>query len=204
RAPCPATPLSEVDPGEQDRRHCKPDRGASRQRMIRSQGHERQKAERREQKLCGSLDEDVDDDARGGERAWDGVTRQQSRADHVAADLRHRQQDVDRLPNEPQKQACAKLRAHLWAKEQPPARPRHATETVTARTITTSRIPQPTLAIAWPTASRPDQMVRTTSAAIPPSQATTPACLTIPPSDPPLSPQPAVCLRTEAWEGQCD
>src|SRR5262249_32267193 len=62
--------------------------------------------------------------------------------------------------------------------------PAPATETVTARTITTSRIPQPTLAIAWPTAPRPDQMVRPMSAAIPPSQATTPACLTIPPSDP--------------------
>ena len=121
----PATPLREIEPGEQERRHRKPDCGASRQRMIRSQCDERQKADRREQKLCGSLDEDVDDDARGGERAWDGVTRQQSRADHVAADLRHRQQDVDRLPNEPQEHACAKLRAHLWGKEQPPARPRH-------------------------------------------------------------------------------
>src|SRR5262249_53365684 len=80
--------------------------------------------------------------------------------------------------------------------------PAPATETVTARTITTSRIPQPTLAIAWPTASRPDQLVRMTSAVIPPSQATKPPCFTISPlRSPPLS-QPTVCLHTEAWERQ--
>src|SRR5262249_52309910 len=62
--------------------------------------------------------------------------------------------------------------------------PAPATETVTALTITTSRIPHPTLAFARPTAPRPDHLVMTTSAVIWSSQATKPACLTISPSGP--------------------
>src|SRR5262249_38406028 len=50
---------------------------------------------------------------------------QQPRADHVATHLRHRQQHVDRLANEPQEQARAELRAHLRGEEQPPARARY-------------------------------------------------------------------------------
>src|SRR5438034_2745949 len=74
--------------------------------------------------------------------------------------------------------------------------PAPATATVTVRTITTSRIPQPMLAIAWPTASRPHQRVSATRAAMPTSHAATPACLTIPP----LPFRNPVCLRTKAWE----
>src|SRR5262249_12446238 len=65
-----------------------------------------------------------------------------------------------------------------------------ATETVTPRTITTSKIPQPTLETASPTASRPDQVVTATSAAIPINQATAPACLTISAPIPPATSHP--------------
>src|SRR2546430_5359238 len=57
--------------------------------------------------------------------------------------------------------------------------PAPATRTVTARTTTTSRIPQPTLETAWPTEPTPDQTVSATIAAMPANQAATPACLTI-------------------------
>jgi len=83
------------------------------------------KAEDREQKLCCGLDEDVDDHAGRRERAWNGVQRQQARADEIAADLRQRQQDIGRFANEPQQDARAKLRTHLRGEQQPPSHPRH-------------------------------------------------------------------------------
>src|SRR5215467_2073620 len=58
--------------------------------------------------------------------------------------------------------------------------PAPARETVATRTITTSAIPHPTLATAWPTASMPDHMIRPMTAAIPINQAIMPARLTIP------------------------
>ena len=45
--------------------------------------------------------------------------------------------------------------------------PMPATETEMARTTTTSAIPHPTLATAWATASKPDQMVTALTAAMP-------------------------------------
>ena len=72
--------------------------------------------------------------------------------------------------------------------------PTPATATVTPRTTTTRRIPHPTLATAWPTASRPDHVVIAMTAAIPINQAATPACLTI--SAPsPASPGPTAGRR---------
>ena len=65
--------------------------------------------------------------------------------------------------------------------------PTPATATVTARTTTTRRIPHPTLATAWPTASRPDHVVIAMTAAIPINQAATPACLTISAPSPRIS-----------------
>jgi len=71
--------------------------------------------------------------------------------------------------------------------------PAPATTRATARASTTSRMPQPTLETAWPTAPRPDQVARPMSAAIPPNHATTPACLTIgAPIHTTFSTQPAV------------
>src|SRR5262249_11594731 len=76
--------------------------------------------------------------------------------------------------------------------------PPPATTRATARASTTSRMPQPTLETAWPTAPRPDQVTRPMSAAIPPNQATTPACLTIgAPIHTTFSTQPAVGPRTK-------
>src|SRR5262249_47960492 len=58
--------------------------------------------------------------------------------------------------------------------------PAPAVETVTARVNTTSGIPQPTLAIALPTSSAPDQTARPMQAAIPAHQAIAPICLSAP------------------------
>src|SRR5262249_6949095 len=66
----------------------------------------------------------------------------------------------------------------FWGRTATPL-PSPATARATARASTTSRMPQPTLETAWPTAPRPDHVARPMSAAIPPNQATTPARLTI-------------------------
>src|SRR5262249_53352032 len=65
-----------------------------------------------------------------------------------------------------------------------------ATETVTPRTITTRKIPQPTLITAWPTASRPDQTETATSAATRTTQPPAPARLTISAPTPPATSHP--------------
>src|SRR5215471_21094974 len=71
--------------------------------------------------------------------------------------------------------------------------PAPATTRATARASTTSKMPQPTLETASPTAPRPDQVTRPMSAVIPPNHATTPACLTIgAPIHTTFSTQPAV------------
>src|SRR5262249_58337859 len=87
----PAASLRQIEARKHERRDGNPDRGASCQGLIRFQCNKRQKTEDREQKLCCSLDEHVDDDARRRERARNGVQRQQTRADEIAADLRQRQ-----------------------------------------------------------------------------------------------------------------
>src|SRR5262249_50824108 len=58
--------------------------------------------------------------------------------------------------------------------------PAPATETAKARANTTNSTPQPTLATALPTASKPDHEVRPMPAAIAVSQATRPTCFRAP------------------------
>ncbi len=79
----------------------------------------------REEKLGCRLEEDIDNDARHSERGRNPVKRQQPRANNIAADLRHRQKHIDRLSNEPQGNACSKLRPRLRRKKQPPSYARH-------------------------------------------------------------------------------
>src|SRR6476646_7727134 len=79
--------------------------------------------------------------------------------------------------------------------------PAPATATVTPRTTTTKRIPHPTLATAWPTASRPDHAVMAMTAAIPINQAATPACLTI---SAPIRPKCGRCRTYAGLPGRFD
>src|SRR2546427_12371061 len=81
--------------------------------------------------------------------------------------------------------------------------PAPATQTVTARTTTTSRIPQPTLETASPTEPTPDQTVSATIAAMPANQAATPACLTTATPTPlptTFSQRPLSAPRTQSLE----
>src|SRR5262245_7906721 len=83
--------------------------------------------------------------------------------------------------------------------------PAPATLTVTTRTITTRRIPQPTLATACAMESMPDQMTRPMTTAIPINQAMTPACLMIvmrtasPPSCPALCRASTPFFENKTW-----
>ena len=77
-------------------------------------------------KLRRGLNQDVDDDAGGGERGADGgAKRQQSRAEEIAADLAQRQEDVGRLPQEPHEDTRLERGTQLRGKQQPPAHSRH-------------------------------------------------------------------------------
>ena len=119
----PAATLRQVESGEQEAREAQSDCGDPRQRRVRLERDQHQQAGNREQKLRCRLQEDVDDHACGRERAGNRVTRQQSRADDIAADLRHGQQNIGRFSNESQKHAGPKPRPRLRRKNQPPARP---------------------------------------------------------------------------------
>ena len=80
--------MREIKAGEQERCDRKSDRGRLRQSLICFQCNKRKQTDKRKQKLCGSLDENVDDNAGGRERARYRLASQQCRAHHVAADLR--------------------------------------------------------------------------------------------------------------------
>ena len=78
-------------------------RGHPSQRRVRSERDQQQKADNSEHKLSCRLQQNVDDHAGGRERAGNPVEPQQPRADDVAADLRHGQQDIGGLTNESQR-----------------------------------------------------------------------------------------------------
>ena len=119
----PAAALRQVEAGEQKSPKAKADRGDPGDRRVGFQRDEHEQADNRERKLGCRLEQNIDDDACCRERAGNGVTRQQPRADEIAADLCHGQQDIGGLPDVPQQDACPQLRARLRRKNQPPARP---------------------------------------------------------------------------------
>ena len=121
----PAATLHQIEAGEQDSAKAQAGRGHPSQRRVRSERDQQQKADNREHKLGCRLQQNVDDHAGGRERAGNPVERQQARADDVAADLRHGQQDIGGLTNESQEHACSQPRPRLRRKDEPPARPGH-------------------------------------------------------------------------------
>src|SRR5262245_43765044 len=120
-----ATTLRQIEAGQQEAPKAEPERGRPRQRRVGSERDKRKQADHREEKLGCRLEEDIDNDARYPERGRNPVKRQQPRANDIAADLRHRQKNIDRLSNEPQGSTCSKLRPGVRRKKQPPAHPRH-------------------------------------------------------------------------------
>ena len=121
----PAAALRQIEGCEQEARKAEADRGRPRQRRVRSERDQHEEPDNRKCELGCRLEQNVDDDAGGRERAGNPVEPQQPRADDVAADLRHGQQDVGRLPNESQEHAYAKSWPRLRRKNQPPAHPGH-------------------------------------------------------------------------------
>ena len=71
------------------------------------------KAERGKQKLRCSLNQDIDDDARGSKRARHGPERQEPCANDVSTNLHQRQQGIDRFSNEPQENRRSRAPAHF-------------------------------------------------------------------------------------------
>ena len=121
----PAATLHQIEAGEHDSAKAQAGRGHPSQRRVRSERDQQQKADNSEHKLSCRLQQNVDDHAGGRERAGNPVEPQQARADDVAADLRHGQQDIGGLTNKSQEHACLQPRPRLRRKDEPPARSGH-------------------------------------------------------------------------------
>jgi hypothetical protein len=115
-----AAALRQIEPGKQESAEGEPDRGDARHGRVGAECDEHEQPGDGKQKLGRRLDEDIDDDAGGGERPWNGIESQQARSDHIAADLRHGQQDVGRLAHEAQDHADPQLRSRLGGEQHPP------------------------------------------------------------------------------------
>ena len=96
----PPAALRQIEGCEQKARKAEADRGRPRQRGVHSERDQHEEPDNGKGELGCRLEQNVDDDACRRERAGNAIKPQQPRADDVAADLRHGQQDVGRLPNE--------------------------------------------------------------------------------------------------------
>ena len=92
--------LNEIEPTEHGYRQREPRGGNPDHGVVRAERDQHRQAQRREEEQGCCLNQHVDDNAGGGERAGNSPKGQQSRTDKVPGDLGKRQQAIDRFADE--------------------------------------------------------------------------------------------------------
>src|SRR5262245_36885486 len=122
----PGPALRQIEAGEQDPGDRQRAGNGARQTIAKPERDQDGDAEAGEQKLSGGLNQNIDDDARGGEWARNAAEHDESRADEIAANLHQRQQRIGGLADEADEHAGREPRMPVRRKQQLPAGAGHA------------------------------------------------------------------------------
>src|SRR5215831_8744937 len=174
----PPSALRQIEAAQHRSRQSQHDSRGSCHGWVCPERDERYKAEHRKHELRCGLHKNIDDDARNGQRGR-YPRNVNSRAPMMSPPTWVSGRRVLTASRTNLKRTAAR-RCKCPLAERRNHQPAPAMETVTARVNTTSGTPQPTLAIALPTSSMPDQTARPMQAAIPAHQATAPICFSAP------------------------